>query len=237
MKHVSSERPTQACLAWFNLAEFVARGEKERALSIFRLLSHSLRDEAVVLQLEGDILQAFNDERAFESYEKAARLYQKRGEDVQALALYQQLNELFPSSQEVLTVLIALYQKQKNSQRACSAAQQLIALLLKKNAFHEAHTAITLLQIESSLKAKLHEQLAVALIISPVNREELFLIRSHIKSALDGYVMGAPEDQPKVAALLASLAGIDAGLHEFARNYLTALKRDERDDTRTGASK
>ena len=48
-------------LAWFKLAEFVTRGEKERALSIFRLLAHSIRHDALVVQLEGDILLAFDD--------------------------------------------------------------------------------------------------------------------------------------------------------------------------------
>lgn len=62
-------------IAWFKLAEFVGRKEKERALYLFRLLVHSISDAALVAQLEGDLLAAFGDEKAVDSYEKAMRAY------------------------------------------------------------------------------------------------------------------------------------------------------------------
>lgn len=62
-------------IAWFKLAEFVGRKEKERALYLFRLLVHSIADTALVAQLEGDLLAAFGDEKAIDSYEKAMRSY------------------------------------------------------------------------------------------------------------------------------------------------------------------
>jgi hypothetical protein len=65
----------QSSIAWFKLAEFVGRKEKERALYLFRLLVHSIADTALVAQLEGDLLAAFGDEKAVESYEKAMRCY------------------------------------------------------------------------------------------------------------------------------------------------------------------
>jgi predicted negative regulator of RcsB-dependent stress response len=68
-------------VAWFKLAEFVGRKEKERALSVYRLLSHSLPDDAFAAQLEGDLFLAFcDDERAVDAYQKAARLYEKNGQ-------------------------------------------------------------------------------------------------------------------------------------------------------------
>jgi hypothetical protein len=65
----------QTSIAWFKLAEFVGRKEKERALYLFRLLMHSLNDQALIAQLEGDLLAAFGDEKAIESYERAVRGY------------------------------------------------------------------------------------------------------------------------------------------------------------------
>ena len=46
-------------IAWFKLAECVAKGEKEKAFGVYRLLMHSLEDQAYAYQLEGDLLDAF----------------------------------------------------------------------------------------------------------------------------------------------------------------------------------
>ena len=42
-------------VAWFKLAEFVTRKEKERAFGVYRLLSHSIADRAFAAQLEACI--------------------------------------------------------------------------------------------------------------------------------------------------------------------------------------
>ena len=58
MKHLPSDKYN---VAWFKLAECVARGEKEKALGVYRLLVHSLDEPAFIRQLEGDLLLAFKD--------------------------------------------------------------------------------------------------------------------------------------------------------------------------------
>ena len=63
-------------VAWFKLAEFVARGEKERAMGLYRLLVHSFDDSAFAHQLEGDLLLSFDDTQAVEKYLEAAYLYE-----------------------------------------------------------------------------------------------------------------------------------------------------------------
>ena len=55
-------------LAWFKLADLIARGEREKALNVFRLLSHSLQDRAYSLQLEGDLLWYLDDKNFTEKY-------------------------------------------------------------------------------------------------------------------------------------------------------------------------
>jgi len=75
-------------IAWFKLADFVSRGEKERALSIYRLLVHSIADKAFAHQLEGDILLAFDDYVAIEHYHLAANLYKKEHDYQKAIAVY-----------------------------------------------------------------------------------------------------------------------------------------------------
>jgi len=85
MKVVSSE---SSSIAWFKLADFVSRGEKERALTIHRLLMHSVDERAFAYQLEGDILYAFDDEMALNRYHAAAEVYKKDKKYKRAIAVY-----------------------------------------------------------------------------------------------------------------------------------------------------
>jgi len=96
-------------IAWFKLAECVLRGEKERALALFRLLTHTLEDPALASQLEGDILTAFQDPKAIDKYEQAALLYKESHKLYQSMALWQMLHHLIPSKIEYMQELIAVY--------------------------------------------------------------------------------------------------------------------------------
>src|SRR5437899_218534 len=82
-------------VAWFKLAECVSRGEKERALGVYRLLAHSLNDSAFARQLQGDILLSFNDVAgAVEHYRTAATLYQQDERLLEAAAVYEHIVNL-----------------------------------------------------------------------------------------------------------------------------------------------
>ncbi|MCX5922099.1 MAG: hypothetical protein NTX86_02115 [Candidatus Dependentiae bacterium] len=96
-------------IAWFRLAEYVSRGEKERALGMYRLLSHSFDDLAFSCQLEGDILWAFNDSGAADKYCQAAQLYQEDKRILQAAAIYEHLIAVHPHSTLYLGCLVNLY--------------------------------------------------------------------------------------------------------------------------------
>jgi len=96
-------------IAWFKIAEYVSRGERERALGVYRLLSHSFDDAAVALQLEGDILWSFNDVKAVEKYQQAATLYAEQNRLLEAAAVYEHLITLQPDTAQYYTQLIELY--------------------------------------------------------------------------------------------------------------------------------
>ena len=97
-------------LAWFKLADLIARREREKALSVFRLLAHSLPDRAYVLQIEGDILWHLEDDKsAVEKYKAAAFLYQKEKRWIDAIAVYEHLFTQQPDAVEVLGSLIIFY--------------------------------------------------------------------------------------------------------------------------------
>lgn len=105
MKTLASESYT---VAWFKIADFVSRGEKERALHMYPLLMHSISEPAISYQLEGDILLSFDDMAAFKCYAKAVELYKKSGKIRQAIGVYEHAS-LFVDDEKILKELLDLY--------------------------------------------------------------------------------------------------------------------------------
>ena len=100
---------THASVAWYKLADLITRKEREKALSVYRLLSHSLEDRAYALQLEGDILWSFDDRGACEKYKQAAFLYRKEKRWIDAIAVCEHLLFLEPNNFDLLSLLVDLY--------------------------------------------------------------------------------------------------------------------------------
>lgn len=132
MRHVPNDKYS---VAWFKLAECVAKGEKEKAFGVYRLLRHSLEDQAYAYQLEGDLLEAFNDERAVEKYHHAAKLYAMSNRYKEAAALYEYLIQLIPQSELVITSLVDLYKKHTNEAMRVSKLLKLIDVLVARKDF------------------------------------------------------------------------------------------------------
>lgn len=99
----------QKSLAWFKLAEFVQRGEKERALGVYKLLALSLEDLAFAHQLEGDILLAFDDQGAKAKYFQAAQIYLSQNNFMAALGTLNHLALLEPTNLIYWQMLTDLY--------------------------------------------------------------------------------------------------------------------------------
>lgn len=97
-------------IAWFTIAQCVARKEKERALGVYRLLSHSFEDVAFARQLEGDIFLSFNDiDMATEKYVHAIELYKQSKRLRQAAAVYEHLLIMHPANQTYREDLVGIY--------------------------------------------------------------------------------------------------------------------------------
>lgn len=121
----------KSSLAWFKLAEFVSRGERERALSVYRLLMHTVDDPAFAKQLEGDLLSSFEQPGAFDSYMHAIELYRKNNKTAQAMAICEQVVRAFPTQPLFLDKLIELYQELPHSTRIYLAFGHLIEPLVQ----------------------------------------------------------------------------------------------------------
>lgn len=107
MKQMQFDKHT---IAWFKIAECVSRGEKERALGVYRLLSHSFNDNAVARQLEADIYFSCGDqEPAKVLYRQAIELYQKSGRLLEAAAVCEHLIVMSPSDLSLRYDAIKLY--------------------------------------------------------------------------------------------------------------------------------
>ncbi|MFH0898582.1 MAG: hypothetical protein V1855_03310 [bacterium] len=96
-------------VAWYKLADLITRREREKALSVYRLLSHSLEDRAYALQLEGDILHSLDDNGACEKYKQAAYLYKKEKRWIDAIAVCNHLLTMNPENTELLATRLSLY--------------------------------------------------------------------------------------------------------------------------------
>ncbi len=107
MKQTQVDKHT---IAWFKIAECVSRGEKERALGVYRLLSHSFNDNAIKYQLEADIYCSFGEtELAIALYHQAMESYKKSHRFLEAAAVGEHLVVLQPADTSVHRSLIQLY--------------------------------------------------------------------------------------------------------------------------------
>lgn len=102
-------KPSNSSVAWYKLSILVSRGEREKALNVYRLLSHSFDDKAYALQLEGDILWSLDDQQASEKYKQAVFLYKKEKRWIDAIAVCKHLLTMDPHSPELLSSLLNLY--------------------------------------------------------------------------------------------------------------------------------
>lgn len=109
MKQVMGDKYS---IAWFKIAEFIARGERERALGVYRLLSHSIHDKAIAEQLAGDIFFSLQDiPDAISKYKEAAREYGSSQRSLYAAGIYHHLIVLDPGQAfYYLRQLIDIYQ-------------------------------------------------------------------------------------------------------------------------------
>lgn len=172
-------------VAWFKLAEFVSRGERERALCLYKLLVHSFDDYALAAQLEGDILLAFNDTyAACQSYRNAAGLYIEKKRFIEAVAVYEQILMLDNKSQEDRLNIILLYDQLMITTRLIIHIEQLCCSFVQNN---QIDTLEKLLQdwdtkLTDVDRAHLYKIVTIALI---KNKSDSTTIRLFLKKSVN----------------------------------------------------
>jgi hypothetical protein len=128
MRVLSSESYS---VAWFKLADFVARGEKERALNVHKLLMHSVDEQAFAYQLEADILLSFDDEMALSKYHVAANLYKKQEKYQRAIDVYRHVLLRFEDI-SIVEALLDVYNLLENDEQLVKTFSLFAKVCLKK---------------------------------------------------------------------------------------------------------
>lgn len=218
MKQLPAEKYN---IAWFKLAEFVARGEKERALALYRLLSHSLHDDALTFQLEGDLLLAFNDTKGIDSYQKAAQKYYQGGRIAQAALTYEHIVELNQASIGILKLLIELCQQLNQPHKICTYACMLVKKYLADERVSDAQECLQDFahSFSESQCAELYSTFFLNYlgtckksIVDPT------LLTDFMERTLDYFLLA--ENERKLQQFLSTLDAVSETMAEEARKYL-----------------
>jgi len=210
------QESAKTVVAWFKIAEFVSRGEKERALALYRLLAHAIDDPAFVQQLEGDILLSFSDEAAFERYAASAHLYAKQGKTNEAAAVYEHLITLNPSTDERLKLLIDLYKQLPKVPRTFEATQLFLRGLLHRSEFEKASALLQQLDEIGTDFGMIHQELVSAWL--NVENPPTEPLKTHVKKIVDFYLSSA--QQKSLQTFLMTLKMLHALLYQEACFYM-----------------
>lgn len=214
MKQAPVEKYT---IAFFRLAEYVARGEKERALGVYRLLSHSFDDQAFARQLEGDILWSFNDEGAQDKYFQAAQLYQKDKRLRQAVGVYEHLLTMHPKGALYMANLIDLYCQLDSYARAKTYTIQLLDLAATQNNIPVISSALLAHESLFSIDECAIQHEKFIYIIIKAKYPDLVLIQEHIKRIIDYFFQADNHD--RLTHFFAVLHALDGSAYLQAHNY------------------
>lgn len=152
MKQTQSDKHS---IAWFKIAEYVSRGEKERALGVYRLLSHSFNDDAVARQLEGDIHFAC-DELGFAIplYIQSMHSYQKSQRFLEAVAVCEHLIMMQQNDVSFHREAIKLYYVLSNMAKVHEHIEKTLDIIL---AAEQKHIIQEFLSFLSGYSNELHE--------------------------------------------------------------------------------
>lgn len=214
---MKAELGERQSIAWFKLAEFVTRGEKERALSLFRLLTHSFADRAFIKKLEAEILASFYDEQALSEYIQAAHLYRNNGQAVEAVSIYETLVVFQPDRPEYCEKIISLFYELGHKEKIVFYQKQLCSLFLKQERVDKAIAVFEKMDGLNDVEKLFFLQ---AIVFHAVKNRypQQAIITAYLHRVLEGLLRFAAETE--LNCFLTSLEGLNAVWHKDAITYL-----------------
>lgn len=203
-------------VAWFKLADFVARGEKERALVTYRLLMHSVVDQAFSYQLEGDILLAFDDHVAFDRYHQAACLYKKDGNMKKAIAVYEHAL-FFKTDAVILEALLDIYDTLQEHHNFLSTFMKYANLMIQNKQCDKLLQRIHMYTAKHDLAlvCDMYRFMMVALLQYDKNHIHFFM---YLRQAID--TLAQLQDAKRVDQFLQIIKNLDEKVFVQAEKYV-----------------
>jgi hypothetical protein len=182
---------------------------------------HTIDNPAFAKQLEGDLLLAFNDLDARNSYTESARLYRKEHNLSHATAVYEQLVKTFPHEPVFLQTLVAYYLELNHPTRIVLSLENLIEPLVHAHQEQETLEAIKHVAIilEPSDQATLYTHVIVQLIKAGSKQQEL------IQQLIKKVVILLSDSTQERDLFINKLDSLHKTQSEFARTCITTKKR------------
>lgn len=129
-------------LAWFKLSEFISRGEKERAFSIYKVLILAFDNKAFCLLVEGDLHANFHEnQEALSKYLEAARLYESEQDTFLQSIAYESIVKV-SKSLNYWKKLLELYQLIGYKRKILFALKTIFYISLENKSEAEAKEAL-----------------------------------------------------------------------------------------------
>jgi hypothetical protein len=215
MKHMQSDKQT---IAWFKIAECVSRGEKERALGVYRLLSHSFNDNAVAFQLEADIYLSFDEQhKAVDLYHHAIKAYQKTGRLLEAVAICEHLLTITPNDFLLRKNAIHLFKATGIGSKVAGHMRYLVEFYAQKNQWEEIKILIA--ECESFCdplgRVTIYEEMIIVL---HGKGEACGISMWCLEKSIDALLIADNERQ--VQEFLGLIQALDDSLYKHVTDYL-----------------
>lgn len=205
-------------VAWFKLAEFVKRGEKERALSLYRLLTHSISDQSFLKRLEADIWASFDKKQAEIFYNEAAHLYKKEGRFQEALLIFESLVLKSPETLTYLEKVVTLSDQLGWMQKKVVYQKKLYLLWLTKGKVEKAFDQFK--AVEEQLKDadcyEFHKQFVITALTHQYAEQKV--IKNSLHKALDGFLRIAADKA--LQQFIEEIKALNSVWHKDATAYL-----------------
>jgi tetratricopeptide (TPR) repeat protein len=215
MKHMQADKYT---IAWFKIADYVSRGEKERALGVYRLLSHSFNDDAVARQLEGDIYFSCNEiERAIFFYRQAIELYQKSKRFIEAAAICEHLIIVLPQDILLRREVILCYNNIKLASKIHKHAQYFIESYVRENKWKDIEFFVHEYDkiFDPLIRAIVYQQIIIAIYNNNGSSDLAILCTEKVLKDLL-----SEEFEYSLQEFLTIIRGLDERLYQHALHYL-----------------
>ncbi len=203
-------------IAWFKLAEYAARGEKERAIGIYKLLILTFDDHAFSYQLEGDLLMLFQDDTAIEKYIKSGNLYLKENRLIQAAGVYEHLATLRPENEEYIKQLIDIYKTLDIENNVILTKKRLCKIYIQNNNLSDALKLLKVLEKIDKDLTEIYEQISIKMIKTQNYEPELII--KYLQKSADGYFYN--NDHKLLQEMITKLEALDAHYHSKIIEYL-----------------